>query len=161
MGAVVRRTSIICTIGPKTKSVEMLSALRDAGMNVARMNFSHGSYEYHGEVHTLPAPCQPAHTYRGAGTQRCCWQVVDNVRKIPTSDSAQGVTTVVAIALDTKGPEIRTGMMEGGTDVTLVKDSKVRLTAHRARNEGQGAGHSEHRRGCARGVQCQHDFRGL
>lgn len=42
-----RRTSIICTIGPKTNSVEAINKLRDAGLNVVRMNFSHGSYEYH------------------------------------------------------------------------------------------------------------------
>lgn len=42
-----RRTSIICTIGPKTNSVEAINKLREAGLNVVRMNFSHGSYEYH------------------------------------------------------------------------------------------------------------------
>lgn len=42
-----RRTSIICTIGPKTNSVEAINKLRTAGLNVVRMNFSHGSYEYH------------------------------------------------------------------------------------------------------------------
>ncbi|CAG8833877.1 15129_t:CDS:2, partial [Racocetra persica] len=41
----LRKTSIICTIGPKTNSLEMISALRNAGMNIVRMNFSHGSYE--------------------------------------------------------------------------------------------------------------------
>jgi pyruvate kinase len=39
-----RRSSIICTIGPKTNSVEAINQLRDAGLNVVRMNFSHGSY---------------------------------------------------------------------------------------------------------------------
>lgn len=43
----LRRTSIICTIGPKTNSVEAINKLREAGLNVVRMNFSHGSYEYH------------------------------------------------------------------------------------------------------------------
>ena len=43
----LRRTSIICTIGPKTNSVEAINKLRDNGLNVVRMNFSHGSYEYH------------------------------------------------------------------------------------------------------------------
>jgi pyruvate kinase len=40
-----RKTSIICTIGPKTNNVEKLTALMEAGMNICRLNFSHGSYE--------------------------------------------------------------------------------------------------------------------
>jgi hypothetical protein len=43
----LRRTSIICTIGPKTNSVEAINKLRDAGLNVVRMNFSPGGYDYH------------------------------------------------------------------------------------------------------------------
>jgi len=77
-------------------------------MNIARMNFSHGSYEYHGEV-------------------------VDNVRKIPPPSA--GITPVVAIALDTKGPEIRTGMMVGGNDVVLEKGSKVCVTTDPAKQD--------------------------
>lgn len=46
----MRRTKIICTIGPATESPEQLSALVEAGMNVARLNFSHGSHEFHGQT---------------------------------------------------------------------------------------------------------------
>ncbi len=45
-----RRTSIICTIGPKTNSAEKINMLRRAGLNVVRMNFSHGEYSYHQSV---------------------------------------------------------------------------------------------------------------
>jgi hypothetical protein len=58
----LRRTSIICTIGPKTNSVEAINKLREAGLNVVRMNFSHGSYEYH---RTYPA--------RSADLGLRCW----------------------------------------------------------------------------------------
>jgi len=46
------RTKIICTIGPKTKSVETLGKLVEAGMNVMRLNFSHGDHAYHSGVIT-------------------------------------------------------------------------------------------------------------
>ncbi|KAI9216407.1 hypothetical protein BC828DRAFT_409490, partial [Blastocladiella britannica] len=41
----VRKTSIIATIGPGTNSVDMMRKLREAGVNIVRLNFSHGSYE--------------------------------------------------------------------------------------------------------------------
>ena len=44
----LRNTGIVCTIGPKTQATEKLTMLRSCGMNVLRMNFSHGSYEEHG-----------------------------------------------------------------------------------------------------------------
>ncbi|EIW70081.1 hypothetical protein TREMEDRAFT_38747 [Tremella mesenterica DSM 1558] len=87
----LRKSSIIATIGPKTNNVDMLVALQNAGMNIVRMNFSHGSYEYHQSV-------------------------VDNARA-----AAALVTNgrPLAIALDTKGPEIRTGLMKDDTDVPI------------------------------------------
>nr|HPN61536.1 pyruvate kinase [Bacilli bacterium] len=42
-----RRTKIVCTIGPVSESPEMIEKMINAGMNVARLNFSHGSYEEH------------------------------------------------------------------------------------------------------------------
>ncbi|KAJ2019054.1 Pyruvate kinase [Coemansia sp. RSA 376] len=84
----VRKSSIICTLGPKTQSVEMITELRKVGMNVARMNFSHGSHEFHGKT-------------------------IANVRESEEVYKARPV----AIALDTKGPEIRTGNTEDGKDL--------------------------------------------
>ena len=46
----MRRTKIICTIGPKTCQFEKLKALAEAGMNIARLNMSHGDHEWHKKV---------------------------------------------------------------------------------------------------------------
>jgi len=82
-------TKFICTIGPKTQSVEMLGKLVEAGMNVARMNFSHGTHEYH-------------------------TQTIANLREYLTKSKR-----MCAIMLDTKGPEIRSGMLKDGQDINL------------------------------------------
>ncbi|KAF9206944.1 Pyruvate kinase [Haplosporangium sp. Z 27] len=95
----VRRSSIICTIGPKTNSVEKITALRREGMNIVRMNFSHGSYEYHKSV-------------------------IDNTRE----SCSEFPGKPVAIALDTKGPEIRTGLMATGDDVPYSVGHKMIFT---------------------------------
>ena len=75
------RTKIICTIGPGTKDVETIIKLINAGMNVARLNLSHGSKDQHLEI-------------------------INNVKK--ARDKTQMST---AILLDTKGPEIRVGKL--------------------------------------------------
>lgn len=80
----MRKTKIVCTIGPASESVEKLVQLINAGMNVARLNFSHGSHEEH------------------AG----------RIKSIREASEITGKT--VAILLDTKGPEIRTLDFEGG-----------------------------------------------
>ena len=73
-------TKIICTIGPASDSPEVLENLADAGMNVARLNFSHGTH----------------HSHRN---------IVEKIRLLNTNREFP-----VAILLDTKGPEIRTGV---------------------------------------------------
>ncbi|KKA28829.1 hypothetical protein TD95_000309 [Thielaviopsis punctulata] len=94
-----RRSSIICTIGPKTNSVEAINNLRKAGLNVVRMNFSHGSYEYHQSV-------------------------IDNARAAEKAYAGRQV----AIALDTKGPEIRTGNTAGDVDIPIAAGTVMNIT---------------------------------
>ncbi|MBW0525791.1 hypothetical protein O181_065506 [Austropuccinia psidii MF-1] len=95
----LRKTSIIGTIGPKTNSPEMINKLRENGLNIVRMNFSHGSYEYHQSV-------------------------IDNAR---TAEAVQPGRPL-AIALDTKGPEIRTGLMIDGVDIKISAGHKMKFS---------------------------------
>jgi pyruvate kinase len=78
----MRKTKIVCTIGPASESQENLKKLLEAGMNVARLNFSHGDFEEHGA----------------------------RIRNLRAASLSTG--KVAAILLDTKGPEIRTGKLK-------------------------------------------------
>jgi pyruvate kinase len=77
----LRRTKIVCTIGPATDSPEMLAALMDAGMNVARLNFSHGTHDEH-------------------------QQRIKRLREIAAQKKLP-----IAILQDLSGPKLRTGAM--------------------------------------------------
>ena len=81
----MRKTKIVCTIGPASDSEEMLRKLCLAGMNVARLNFSHGTHEEH-------------------------LQRIERIRKVRSE-----LNLPIAIMLDTKGPEYRIGTFENGS----------------------------------------------
>ena len=85
-------------MGPATEDEDILRKLIKSGMNVARFNFSHGSHEYH-----------------KAGIER--------VRKI-----SEELDIPVAIMLDTKGPEVRTGTLEGGNKVMITTGDEIIVT---------------------------------
>merc|ERR1711983_248979 len=110
----VRLSGIVCTIGPASKEVDFLVQMIDTGMNIARMNFSHGSYEYHGST-------------------------IANCRAAAVKYAEErGYHPSLAIALDTKGPEIRTGFLEGDDgrlELTLEKGASIKITTDDAFKE--------------------------
>ena len=94
----MKKTKVVCTIGPASEQKEMLVKLINAGMNVMRMNFSHGDHEEQG--------------FR-----------INNVKAL---NEEMGWN--IAIALDTKGPEIRTGYLKDDKPVDLVAGEIIRIT---------------------------------
>ncbi len=93
----MRKTKIVCTIGPASETIEILEKLIESGMNVARLNFSHGDHIEHGKR-------------------------IENIRKAAAKTGAN-----IAILLDTKGPEIRTGAFIDG-EAELVENNIVYLS---------------------------------
>ena len=90
----LRKTRIVCTIGPASESEEMLTKLVNAGMNVARINFSHGGYEENAVK-------------------------IDTIKKVRTAFNKP-----VPLCLDTKGPEIRTGKLESGDEKVKIEEGQ-------------------------------------
>lgn len=94
----MRKTKIVCTIGPASEDRALIEKLIFAGMNVARLNFSHGTHDEHAARIDLIRAC------------------------------AEEADLPVAIMLDTKGPEIRTGLLKDGF-ITLFKGDEFTLTS--------------------------------
>lgn len=95
----MRKTKIVCTIGPASESIDKLVQLIEAGMNVSRLNFSHGNHEEHAAR-------------------------IKNIR-----EAAEKTGKKVGILLDTKGPEIRTNDMENGAiELTTGQECIVSMT---------------------------------
>ena len=94
MKQVLRKTNIIGTIGPASESEEMFTNLVKAGLGIARINFSHGGYE-------------------------------ENAEKIATIKRVrEKLNKPVALLLDTKGPEIRTGKLESGDEKVTINEGQ-------------------------------------
>jgi len=94
----MKKTKIVCTMGPSADNPEILRKLIRNGMDIARFNFSHGSHDEQKER-------------------------MDRLKKIREEEKKP-----IAILLDTKGPEIRTGLLEGGQKVTLEAGNDFILT---------------------------------
>lgn len=93
--AVTRRVKIVCTLGPATSSPERIRGLVEAGMNVARLNFSHGSHADHEQVYRL------------------------------VREAAQATGQAVAVLADLQGPKIRLGRFADGPHEWRTGDSVV------------------------------------
>ena len=96
----IRKTKVFCTLGPACWSVEGLGQLIDAGMNIARFNFSHGDHVAHGA---------------------CLERLRAAIALRPGAH--------VGVMLDTKGPEIRTGVLDAscGGKLKLVKGDSIEV----------------------------------
>ena len=93
-----RHSKIVCTIGPATRSPRMIRKLIQAGMDVARLNFSHGTHEEHAQSITM------------------------------LRDAAMELKKPIAILADLQGPKIRTGALAGGGTVLLRAGQKFVIT---------------------------------
>ncbi|PPK78797.1 pyruvate kinase [Lacrimispora xylanisolvens] len=105
----MKRTKIICTMGPNTNDRALMKSLAEHGMDIARFNFSHGDYEEQKER-------------------------LDMLKSI-----RQELDLPIAALLDTKGPEIRTGLLKDGKKVTLKEgDTYVLTTEEIVGDESKG-----------------------
>jgi len=96
----LRKTNIVGTIGPASESEEKLKELINAGLNVARINFSHGGYEENAAK-------------------------IEAVKKVRSE-----LKKPIALILDTKGPEIRTGILETGNEKVAIEEGQTFTFLH-------------------------------
>lgn len=93
-----KRTKIICTLGPAVDDTATLTQLIEAGMDIARLNFSHGNHEEHRER-------------------------IERIKQVRNK-----LDVPCPLLLDTRGPEIRTGRLQDGKPVTLHAGDTINLT---------------------------------
>lgn len=95
----LRKTKIVCTLGPAVDNDESVESLLKAGMNVARFNFSHGTHDEH----------------------------LERIRRLREASDRTGIPC--ATLLDTKGPEIRTGVIAGDQKINLIPGHRITLSS--------------------------------
>ncbi len=107
-----KKTKIVCTIGPTSDTPDMIYRLYKAGMNVMRVNFSHGTHE----------------------------EQLEKINIARSFEKKYGI--YLAVALDTKGPELRTGYMENGkVDVQKGQVMRISMTPMLGNNEKFSCSH--------------------
>ena len=94
----LKKTKIVCTIGPASRDADTMREMLEAGMNVARLNFSHGTHEEHRKT-------------------------IETFRRVRNEQDRPA-----AILLDTKGPEIRLGDFENGSEILEEGDEFTRTS---------------------------------
>jgi len=109
-----RKTKIVCSLGPASSTDAVIRDLILAGMNVARFNFSHGTHDSHRDL-------------------------IERLRRLSGE-----VGIPVAVMLDTKGPEIRTGMVENDGKVTINKGDEVIISTDDSFTTAAGNGAPAH-----------------
>ncbi|MBN2529449.1 MAG: pyruvate kinase [Deltaproteobacteria bacterium] len=102
-----RKTKIVCTVGPALKTVDMMKNLIEAGMNVARFNFSHGEHGDHRDM----------------------------IQMVREASAELGIP--VALLADTKGPEIRTGEVLDETPIVFERGNKITLTTEQVQGTSE------------------------
>jgi pyruvate kinase len=98
LDSAIRRTKIVCTIGPASNTDDKIAALIAAGMNVARLNFSHGTHSEHASV-------------------------IAAIRRV-----SRRLSKPISILQDLQGPKIRTGTLAGGEAVLLRDQAPFTIT---------------------------------
>src|SRR5574344_2443414 len=96
---ITQKTKIVCSIGPVSNTDETIRKMTGAAMNIARFNFSNGDYTWHKDA-------------------------MNRVKRIAAEEKK-----IVAILLDTKGLEIRTGMTLNGKDVVITAGDVIEVVA--------------------------------
>jgi len=104
----IRRAKIVCTLGPASRSPEMIDRLMRAGLDVARLNFSHGTHEEHAKV-------------------------IADIRAVSIKQEKP-----IAILADLQGPKIRTGLLAGGKAVELHTGQKFTITTKVLKGDAEG-----------------------